>query len=89
MSLLRSELRESQAESNRLAAEKKQIENEIMALKMTLKEYESCKRLQAQPHLKPKPKPRTQVGSRFCVYLPVLVFIYIPRSHWERLIVDL
>ncbi len=67
MTLLRSELRESQTENERLTAEKKQMDDEIMALKMTLDEYENgvVTKPQVQPPLKPKPKPRTQVS---CVY---------------------
>ncbi|XP_064396529.1 uncharacterized protein LOC135343499 [Halichondria panicea] len=57
MTLLRSELRESQMENQRLFDERKQMEDEVMALKMTLEEYE---RVPVQPPAAPKPKPRTQ-----------------------------
>ncbi len=60
MTLLRSELRESQMENQRLFDEKKQMEDEVMALKMTLEEYE---RVPVQPPAAPKPKPRTQVST--------------------------
>lgn len=64
MTLLRSELRESQAENERLTSENKQMEDELMALKMTLDEYEGgvvVNRQQTPSPSKPKPKPRTQV----------------------------
>ncbi len=65
MTLLRSELRESQTENQRLSDERKEMDDEIMALKMTLDEYErgSARQAPVQPPVALKPKPRTQVGN--------------------------
>lgn len=69
MTKLRAELRESESKNQQLLDEKRELEDKIIALSITIEEYEVLPA--QQPPSVPKPLPiRTQVmDSRFMLYV--------------------